>query len=227
MRIPAVNRDLRVSSAPHFLPGDVISAWEKSSISDEMPGEIVEANLAPLPAASRTRVSGIAPEEFDAIVRQNQRRIYRILLLHVRDADAADSLTQDCFLRAFKHREKFRGDCSLETWLIRIAINLARDHTKNRRRLFWARLFRSDAEPAMAPADPRLSPEKLLLVREEVAALWSAVGDLAHRQRSVFVLHFGEEMTLEEIAAVLEMELGTVKSHLSRALEAVRRRLQR
>ncbi len=192
-----------------------------------MPGDLVEANLAPLSAASRTQVAGIAPEEFDSIVRRNQRRIYRVLLLHVRDSDAADSLTQDCFLRAFKHRERFRGECSLETWLIRIAINLARDHAKNRRRIFWARMFRGDAEPERAPADPRLSPEGLLLVREEVAALWSAVGGLTHRQRSVFVLHFGEEMTFEEIAAVLEMEPGTVKSHLSRAQEAVRRRLQR
>ncbi len=191
-----------------------------------MTGDILEANLAPLSTVSRSRLSGISADEFDGIVRRNQRRIYRILLLHVRDADAADSLTQDCFLRAFKYREKFRGECSLETWLIRIAINLARDHAKNKRRLFWAGLFRGNAVPADVSADPRLSPERLLLVREEVAALWSAVGQLTHRQRSVFVLHFGEEMTSEEIATTLKMELGTVKSHLSRALEAVRRRLK-
>jgi len=186
----------------------------------------VEADFEPLSAACRPGVAGIVPEEFDAIVRQNQRRIFRILFLFVRDADAADSLTQDCFLRAFNHRGRFRGECSLETWLIRIAVNLARDHAKSRRRAFWARLLRGDAALARGAEDPHLSPEALLMAREEVTALWSAVGELPHRQKSVFVLHFAEEMTLDEIAAALEIQPGTVKSHLSRALEAVRRRLQ-
>ncbi len=195
-------------------------------MTDGRTGDVVEANVAPMPASCRTRAAGIAPEDFDAIVRQNQRRIFRILLLYVRDADAADSLTQDCFLRAFKHRDTFRGECSLETWLVRIAVNLAHDHARNRRRAFWARLLRGDAALVEAAPDPSLSPEAVLMAREKVTALWSAVGQLSHRQKSVFVLRFGEDMNLEEIAGALEMELGTVKSHLSRALESVRRRLQ-
>ncbi len=176
--------------------------------------------------ASHMSAEPIAAEEFDSIVRSNQRRIFRILFVYLRDADAADTLTQECFLRAFRHRSRFRGECSLETWLVRIAVNLAYDHAKSRRRAFWGRLVRSEKVVGWGVVDPHLSPEGVLLAREGVAAVWSLVGELSHRQRSVFVLRFIEEMSLEEIAAALELEPGTVKSHLSRALGTLRRQLQ-
>jgi RNA polymerase sigma-70 factor (ECF subfamily) len=74
------------------------------------------------------------------LVRLHQRRIYRVLLAIVRDPDAADTLTQECFLRAYEKRASFRGEAKVETWLVRIAMNLARDHAKNRRQSFWRRL---------------------------------------------------------------------------------------
>jgi len=84
---------------------------------------------------------GLAAEEYDAIVRAHQRRIYRVLLGLVRDPDAAATLTQECFLRAYRHRRSFRGEASVGTWLVRIAVNLAADHSRNRRTAFWRRLF--------------------------------------------------------------------------------------
>ncbi len=182
-------------------------------------------SLAETTMAGRASTERIATEVFDSIVRSNQRRIFRVLFVYLRDADAADTLTQECFLRAFRHRSRFRGECSLETWLVRIAVNLAHDHMRSRRRAFWGRLVRSEKAVGRGVVDPHLSPEDVLLAREGVAAIWSLVGELSHRQRSVFVLRFVEEMSLDEIAAVLELELGTVKSHLSRGLETLRRRL--
>ena len=183
----------------------------------------MEPSPAETTIAPCTGVAGIHPDDFDSIVRRNQRRIYRLLLLYLCDADAADTLTQECFLRAFETRARFRGECSLETWLVRIAVNLARDHAKSRRRAFWRRLVHSEKAIARGMADPHLSPERMLLAREEVASVWSAVEGLSHQQKIVFVLRFAEEMALEEVAAVLELELGTVKSHLSRALGILRR----
>jgi RNA polymerase sigma-70 factor (ECF subfamily) len=187
---------------------------------------MAESSLTATATDYRTQVSGIAPDQFDSIVLGHQRRIFRVLLFYLRDADAADTLTQECFLRAYRHISRFRGESSLETWLIRIAINLARDHVKSRRRAFWSRLVRSERVLARGTADPRLSPEGILLAREEVAALWSGVESLSHKQKTVFLLRYGEEMSLDEIASVLDLDLGTVKSHLSRALGNVRRRLQ-
>ncbi len=174
---------------------------------------------------------GIAAEEFDAIVRLNQRRIYRVLLALLRDPDAADQLTQECFLRAYQKRASFRGEASVETWLVRIAVNLARDHSKNRRTTFWRRLLGSTApEEATAAAtdlaDPHASPERALEARQEVAAVWSAADELSPQQRAVFLLRFVEEMPLGEIARAMGVEVGTVKSHLARAVGAIRRRLE-
>src|SRR5271169_1692088 len=98
-------------------------------------------------AASRRRTDGIAAEEFDHIVRSHQRRVFRVLFSLVRDRDLADNLTQDCFLRAYQKRATFRGEASVETWLIRIAVNLARDHARNRRLEFWRNIFQSASPP--------------------------------------------------------------------------------
>lgn len=180
--------------------------------------------------AARAATAGIAAEEFDRVVRQHQRRVFRVLRALVRDADLADTLTQDCFVRAYEKRASFRGESSVETWLIRIAINLARDHGKNRRAGFWRRLFRTSQDEhveraAHAVADPAASPERLLAGRRQAAAVWAAAQELSPQQRAVFVLRFAEEMTLEEIAEATGLETGTVKSHLHRAIGTVRKKV--
>lgn len=182
-------------------------------------------------AAQPDGPAGIAAQEFDRIVGQYQRRIYRLLFTLTRDVDAAETLTQECFFRAYNKRASFRGEGSMERWLAHIAVNLARDHGRNRRRAFWRRLFSgataSDpAEMAQRVADPRASPEEELLAREDVGRVWAVVGELSPQQRAVFLLRFAEEMALEEIAGAMEMKVGTVKSHLCRAVGAVRKRLK-
>jgi len=181
-------------------------------------------------APSRTLAREITADDFDRLVRLHQQRIYRVLLAVLRDADAADTLTQECFLRAYQKRQSFRGEASAGTWLVRIAINLARDHQKSRRQSFWRRLMGSAGEAADATAagipDGRASPERALLAREEARAVTRAVDQLPARQREVFLLRFVEEMSLEEIAQATELETGTVKSHLSRALAAVRQTIR-
>ncbi len=170
-------------------------------------------------------------EAFDRIVLDHQRRIHRILLTLVRDRDAAESLTQDCFLRAYAKRGDFRGDASIGTWLVRIALNLARDHAKSRRVAFWRRMGRTDSRGDAAGVASRLSdpdphPERTLIARERLAAVWTTVDRLPVRQRESFVLRFVEEMPLEQIARAMQLKTGTVKSHLARAVGAVRRQLR-
>jgi RNA polymerase sigma-70 factor (ECF subfamily) len=156
-------------------------------------------------------------------------RIYRYALMSLRDPDLADSVTQDCFLRAYKAREEFRGDCSLATWLTRIATNLIRDAVRSRKFQFW-KMVSSTAVDAGAMADrlrsPGLSAESSLVVREELVKVWDAVGALPGKQRSVFLLRFVEEMELSEIATAMGLHVGTVKSHLHRALAAVRKGME-
>ena len=205
----------------------------KPSIRMDSGKEIMESALTTTVdlAARRSLAEGIAAEEFDRLVRLHQRRIYRVLLALVRDQDLADTQTQECFLRAFQKRSSFRGEASVETWLIRIAINLARDHARNRRVAFWRNLFhpaqQTEAEAAALQAsDPSPSPERAILAREQLATVGSILERLSPQQRSVFSLRFFEEMTLEEIAEAMELEVGTVKAHLFRAVRAVRKRLK-
>jgi RNA polymerase sigma-70 factor, ECF subfamily len=170
------------------------------------------------------------PLDFDLVVRQHQQRVYRVLLGMVRDPDLADNLTQDCFVRAYEKRASFRGESSVSTWLISIAINLARDQGRNRRAGFWRRLFaapREETEAALATAaDLGASPERSLMARQELDRVWEIVDQLPQRQREVFVLRFAEELPLDDIALALGMETGTVKAHLFRAVGAVRKRMR-
>lgn len=156
-------------------------------------------------------------------------RIYRYALLSLRDPDLAESVTQDCFLKAYKARDEFRGDCSVATWLTRIATNLVRDATRSRKFQFW-RVASSSAIEVGAIADrlrsPGVSAEASMVAREELSKVWNTVEALPTKQRSVFLLRFVEEMELSEIATALGLHVGTVKSHLHRALATVRKGME-
>src|SRR5271155_2730635 len=127
-------------------------------------------------------------EDIDTLCATYRSRIYRYALLSLRDSDLADSVTQDCFLKAYRARGEFRGDCSLATWLTRIATNLIRDAVRSRKFQFW-KMVSSTAVDAGAMADrlrsPGLSAESSLVVREELVKVWEAVGNLPGKQRSV------------------------------------------
>jgi RNA polymerase sigma-70 factor (ECF subfamily) len=182
-------------------------------------------NAFTIQAAPADLVQGIAAEDFDEIVRRHQRRVYRVLYVLLGDADAADTLTQDCFLRAYRKREGFRGDCRIDTWLLRIAVNLARDHRRNRRSSFWRRLVGLEDRPAETAenvSDPRGSPERILLAQRQLQAVWTAARDLPAQQRAIFLLRFAEEMTLAEISGIMGLKMGSVKTHLFRAIRTIR-----
>jgi RNA polymerase sigma-70 factor (ECF subfamily) len=167
-------------------------------------------------------------EDVNTLCATYRSRIYRYALLSLRDVDLAESVTQDCLLRAHRARDEFRGDCSVATWLTRIATNLIRDSTRSRKFQFWKT---APAVDVGALADrlrsPGLSPESSLVVREELVKVWDAVEKLPGKQHSVFLLRFVEEMELPEIAAAMGLHVGTVKSHLHRALAAVRKAKER
>src|SRR6266487_2840460 len=83
---------------------------------------------------------------FEGIVEQYRTRVLRFVFASVRDMDLAETLTQDCFWNAYKSRSTFRGDCSVNTWLMRIAVNLVRNHTQSRRFQFWRKVQRVGSE---------------------------------------------------------------------------------
>jgi RNA polymerase sigma-70 factor, ECF subfamily len=167
----------------------------------------------------------IAAEEFVRVVTAHRSQIFRFLLSSTRDVDLAETLTQECFLKAHRNWAQLRGESSAMTWLMRIALNLEKDHWRNRRLQFWrhARINAVDLDEASdwLPSGER-SAEQQLLAREKVRQVWKVVANLSARQRTVFLLRYVEEMELNEIAGATGLSEGTVKAHLSRALIRVR-----
>jgi len=167
-------------------------------------------------------------ENIDALIRLYKAKVFRFVAFSVADRDAADSITQDCFLKAHLTRHQFRGDCSISTWLMRIAFNLVRDHTKSQKFRFWknAAATAIDAEDVSQHlVSGASSAEAQLIARERVETVHKTLQKLSDRQRSVFVMRFVEEMELADIAMATGMSLATVKTHLYRAVGAVRERL--
>src|SRR5689334_12834856 len=189
---------------------------EKGLLPDPVSPEAASWDERPCPA-------GI--EDFESLVVEQRPRIFRFLLASLRDRDAAENLTQDCFLKAYKARDQFRGGSSMGTWLMHIAANLVRDHETRGRLKFWRRNLRPEVELSDIGewmSDSNKSPEAVALAKEQVEAIWRAAAGLSERQRTVFLLRFVEDMDVLEIAAITGMKEGTVKTHLFRAVQSLR-----
>src|ERR1035438_7890346 len=169
-----------------------------------------------------------ATDEFSLVVERHRPQIFRFLLASTRDVDLAETLTQECFLKAHRNWGSFRGESSAMTWLMRIAINLQKDNWRNRRLQFWRQTQTNSVDMDEAGEwlpSGESSVEKQLLAREQVGHVWRAVKGLSERQRTVFLLRYIEEQELSEIARATGLSEGTVKAHLSRALVRVRAEL--
>ncbi len=163
------------------------------------------------------------------LVRTYRARLLRLVAFSTGDYDLAETIVQDCFLKAYRARESFRGDCSVSTWLYTIALNVTRDyqrlqkpHFRKAAELTAADL--TDVNPALASQEP--SPESRMLAEEQANRVQLALKSLSPKQRIVFIMRFLDEMELQEISATTGMSLSTVKTHIQRAMKAVRSRLR-
>jgi len=166
-------------------------------------------------------------EDFERVVEQYRTRVLRFVFASVRDMDLAETLTQDCFWNAYRSRFSFRGNCSLNTWLMTIAVNLVRDATRSRRFQFWKKAQRVGSEEIHDWPDRQLSPEQKAALNEEVQAVWEATKTLSERQRTVFLLRFVEDMDIPEIAESTGLTENAVNVHLFRAVRGIRKRVGR
>ncbi len=167
-------------------------------------------------------------EDIDLLVRTYRARILRFVTFSTGDPDLADTIAQDCLLKAYNARASFRGDASVQTWLTSIAVNLIRDHQRTRKFKFWrqAKATAVDvSDVASFVASAGSTQEARLIAKEQVARLAGVLEGLSLNQRTVFVMKFTDEMELQEIAEALGMPINTVKTHLHRAVKAVRAQL--
>ena len=162
------------------------------------------------------------------LVAAHQRMVYALAFHLVGDRDEALDVSQEVFLRVFRTLSSFRGQSALRTWIYRIVINQAR----NRQR-WWQRRHRSAQVSLDAhlqqfgelESEGEVAPDRLLASKETAARIWNALDRLPFDQRTALVLREIDGLRYEEIAFSLGVAVGTVKSRLTRARQALRAEL--
>jgi RNA polymerase sigma-70 factor (ECF subfamily) len=166
-------------------------------------------------------------EAFGELVRRYQDRLYNALFRFLGNPEDARDVAQEAFLSAFRNLKKFRGRSQFFTWLYRIALNHALDL---KRRAKTSRAL-PEAEDSAHPNEPpdrsvSASPDWHLQRREEDERLQQALAKLSSEYRLVLILRDMDELSYEEIAEVLDIPIGTVRSRLHRARLELRRLLE-
>ena len=167
-------------------------------------------------------------DDIDELVRVYRSRVLRYVVYSIKDQDLAETITQDCFLKAYAGRASFRGDCSVSTWLMSIANNLMRDRLRTRKFQFWRKAAATSldiTEMAAFLPSGESTAENSLLARERLQRVVDALDELSVNQRAIFIMKFSEEMDPTEIAQAIGMPVNTVKTHLHRAITAIRKHL--
>lgn len=167
---------------------------------------------------------------FEQLYRKYNDRIFNFSKRITGSPEDAGDVTQETFVRAWNALPKLRADETFGVWLHRIALNRSRDAVKKKGREFALSMDSgaTDAEGAPSPLEivsDKPTPENLLMDGEVRDAVSKAVDSLSDHHREVVTLHHLEGMDVEEVSEVLGIPRGTVMSRLSRAREALRRKL--
>jgi RNA polymerase sigma-70 factor (ECF subfamily) len=155
------------------------------------------------------------PEAIETLVNEHQARLYRLCLSILDSPDDAQDAVQETFIAAIRALPKYRGDAALQTWLYSIAVNACRGQLRKSKRRGKFEEPEDDAEMSMDRSTP--SPEGSVIASQHADAIWQAVNSLDEKHRLPVVLRYYHELSTEEIARVLEINLGTVHSRLSNA----------
>ncbi|MGB9610839.1 MAG: RNA polymerase sigma factor [Bryobacteraceae bacterium] len=169
------------------------------------------------------------PSDFSSWMLAEQGRIFRLCQRMLGDSDEAGSATQDVFLKAYQAWTRSAAELDDPSrWVTRIAVNTCLDRLRSRRWQFWRRRPDGNDEELILAMTPTLEPdgEAQVFGREIGERLRAALERLSPRQRAVFVLRHFDDCPLEEIAAQLGLDVGTVKAHLARAVAKLREELK-
>ncbi len=177
------------------------------------------------------RVQAGETDAFEILIRRHEKRIFNLLYRWVGNYDEAAEVAQEVFLSAYRAIRRFRGESSFFTWLYRIAVN----HAKNRRKSLIAIARRTvtldaadpnrDGQPAAVLPHPAPNPSQEAEQREIHERVQQELNNLDADEALLILLHDLQGVSYEEMAEILEIPLGTVKSRLHRARQALKARL--
>lgn len=169
-------------------------------------------------------------EAFAVLISAYERPIYNFVYRLLEDPSDAPDVTQEVFLKVFRNVGAFRGECSLKTWIYRIAVNealnLRRWFSRHRRReVSLDGAGEGHAELTATLADPQETQYEQVLRHERMRAVETALAQVKESFRVAVVLRDIEGLSYEEIAEILQVSLGTVKSRILRGREALKQKL--
>jgi RNA polymerase sigma-70 factor (ECF subfamily) len=166
---------------------------------------------------------------FDLLVRKYQHKVVKLVMRYMRDPADAEDVAQEAFIKAYRALPQFRGDSAFYTWLYRIAINTAKNAIVSRGRspIDYDLDLQNPEESyeAQSRLADMATPEALVLTEEIRSIVNAAIGALPEDLRTAIVLRELEGMSYEEIAASMDCPVGTVRSRIFRAREAIDRKL--
>jgi RNA polymerase sigma-70 factor (ECF subfamily) len=202
-------------------------------MSDQLPTPEPQVPAADADALLVQRAVQGDQHAYELLVIKYQRRIERLIARMVRDVDAVEDIAQETFIRAWRALPKFRGEAQFYTWLYRIAVNTAKKALMERKRdpLVSEHAFKSaDDENETSRTENELTtsetPEALLASKEIAAAVNSAMDALPTELRQAISLREIEGLSYEEIAEMMNCPIGTVRSRIFRAREAISARVK-
>ena len=169
---------------------------------------------------------------YGLLVLKYQRRIQRLIGRMVRDVDLVEDIAQETFIRAYRALHQFRGDAQFYTWLYRIAINTAKKSLLELKRepavLHSSQTSEEEDETSWQINEPSTdeTPETLLAAKEIAAVVNAAMDELAQDLREAIVLREIEGLSYEEISVAMDCPIGTVRSRIFRAREAISARIK-
>jgi RNA polymerase sigma-70 factor (ECF subfamily) len=173
-------------------------------------------------------------DAFDRLIARYQRYVFNLIYQHLWNVEDIDDVAQEVFLRIFKFIRKYRGNASLESWIYKIVLNYCRTYV--RRRSALARLFAPlpavNAEDEQTfeildtLPDSTYDPAKTIEQRKLVQDILTAVHSLPEIYRNILIMREVNELSYEEIAEILGISIGTVKSRISRARDLVRQKVK-
>ena len=169
---------------------------------------------------------------YGLLVLKYQRRIQRLIGRMVRDVDLVEDISQETFIRAYRALHQFRGDAQFYTWLYRIAVNTAKKfllEMKNDPTVSEGFLANDDDDETSWKKNEPITddgPESILAAKEIAAVVNAAMDDLPADLRQAVVLREIEGLSYEEIAAAMNCPVGTVRSRIFRAREAISARVR-
>lgn len=168
---------------------------------------------------------------FDLIVLKYQRRIMRLLARMISDPAEVEDVAQETFIKAYRALPQFRGDSNFYTWLYRIAINSARNwQVANGRRPLLLNEYQNEDGETFSALDTLTdinTPESELVSRQVASAVKTAINELAPELRTAILLREIEGLSYEDIAQTMDCPIGTVRSRIFRAREAIAEKLRK